>query len=47
MKFKIDFKSLVPIIIVQVIEDNFFQLVLGEGKLAHHERIETVANFIA
>lgn len=46
MEFKVDFEGFVPIIEKEIVEDNFFQLVLGEWKLAHHERVETVAYFL-
>jgi hypothetical protein len=47
VELEIDFEGFVPIVVVQVVEDYFFQLVLGQGKLAHHEGVETVAYFLA
>ena len=47
MEFEVYFVGFVSIIIIQVVKYNFFQLVLRERYLAHHERIETVADFVA
>ena len=47
MKFEVDFVGFISIIIIQVVKYDFFQLVLRERNLAHHERIETVADFVA